>query len=152
MHTNEVRPRKDRRGFDLISVIGIFRRGGHWCPRAAIHARDGHDLQPRFQHSVRVFGFLSRATFTRVREAGITPRGVFATEHSPSTYPALPLREGEEVVVWFASFESAEAETASADRLSRSQSWVELNPKLEKYLKAPPELLRLGPTGGSSLR
>ena len=32
MHTNEGRPRKDRRGFDLISVIGIFRRGGHWCP------------------------------------------------------------------------------------------------------------------------
>ncbi len=50
------------------------------------------------------------------------------------------------------TFESAEAEIASADRLTRSQSWVELNLELEKYFKAPPELLRLGPTGSSLLR
>jgi len=118
------------------------------CPRAAIRARDGHDLQPRFQHSVRVFGAFFRERLSlALREAKITPRGVFATEHSPNTCPALPLREGEEVVVWFASFESAEAETASADRLSRSQSWVELNLKLEKDLKAPPQL-RLGARPG----
>ena len=55
------------------------------------------------------------------------PRGVFATEHSPTTYPApYPAGEGEEVVVWFASFESAEVKTASANQLSRSQSWVGL--------------------------
>src|SRR4029450_51348 len=54
------------------------------------------------------------ATFFRerllpaLRESGITPRAIFASEHSPNTYPALPVREGEEVVVWFASFENAE--------------------------------------------
>ena len=32
MHTYEVRPRKDRRGFDLIGVIGIARRAGHRLP------------------------------------------------------------------------------------------------------------------------
>jgi quinol monooxygenase YgiN len=44
------------------------------------------------------------ATFFRerllpaLRESGITPRAIFATEHSPNTYPALPVRESEEVV------------------------------------------------------
>jgi hypothetical protein len=98
------------------------------------------------------------ATFFRerllpaLRESGITPRAAFATEHSPNTYPALPVREGEEVVVWFASFENAEAQAASVDRLSRSDRWAYVNSELETYLKAPPELLRLRPTGRSLLR
>ena len=98
------------------------------------------------------------ATFFRerllpaLRESGITPRAIFATEHSPNTYPALPVRESEEVVVWFASFENAEAQAASVDRLSRSDRWTRVNSELETYLKAPPELLRLRPTGRSLLR
>lgn len=87
-----------------------------------------------------------------LRDSGITPRAVFATEHSPNTYPALQVREGEEVVVWFASFENAEALAASADRLSRSERWAQVNSELETYLRAPPELLRLRPTGRSLLR
>ena len=98
------------------------------------------------------------ATFFRerllpaLRESGITPRAIFASEHSPNTYPALPVREGEEVVVWFASFENAKALATSLDRLSRSDRWAHVNSELETYLKAPPELLRLRPTGRSLLR
>jgi hypothetical protein len=85
-------------------------------------------------------------------DSGITPRAIFATEYSTNTYPALPVREGEEVVVWFASFENAEALAASVDRLSRSDRWAHANSELETYLKAPPELLRLRPTGRSLLQ
>ena len=60
--------------------------------------------------------------------------------------------KGEEVVVWFASFENAEALAASVDRLSRSDRWAHANSELETYLKAPPKLLRLRPTGRSLLR
>jgi hypothetical protein len=109
-------------------------------------------------YSLRADTHREFATFFRerllpaLRESGITPRAIFATEHSPNTYPALPVREGEEVVVWFASFENAEAQAASVDRLSRSDRWAHVNSELETYLKAPPELLRLRPTGRSLLR
>ena len=109
-----------------------------------------YSLRPNIRSEFSAF-FRERLS-PALRDAGITPRGVFATEHSPNTYPALPVREGEEVVVWFASFESAEAQAASVDRLSRSQTGAELNLELEKYLKAPPEVLRLRPTGRSLLR
>lgn len=109
-------------------------------------------------YSLRANTLREFATFVRerllpaLRDSGIMPRAVFATEHSPNTYPALPVREGEEVVVWFASFENAEALAASFDRLSRSNRWTQVNSELETYLKAPPELLRLRPTGRSLLR
>jgi quinol monooxygenase YgiN len=96
--------------------------------------------------------FFRERLLPALRDSGITPRAVFATEHSPNTYPALPVREGEEVVVWFASFENTEALAASADRLSRSDHRAQVNSELETYLRAPPELLRLRPTGRSLLR
>jgi quinol monooxygenase YgiN len=96
--------------------------------------------------------FFRERLLAALRDSGITPRAVFATEHSPNTYPALPVREGEEVVVWFASFENTEALAASADRLSRSDHRAQVNSELETYLRAPPELLRLRPTGRSLLR
>jgi hypothetical protein len=96
--------------------------------------------------------FFRERLLPALHESGITPRAIFATDHSPNTYPALPVREGEEVVVWFASFENAEAQAASVDRLSRSDHWTRVNSELEAYLKAPPELLRLRPTGRSLLR
>jgi hypothetical protein len=109
-------------------------------------------------YSLRADTHREFATFFReqllpvLRETGITPRAIFATEHSPNTYPPLPVREGEEVVVWFASFENAEALAASVDRLSRSDRWANVKSELETYLKAPPELLRLRPTGRSLLQ
>jgi NIPSNAP len=34
--------------------------------------------------------------------AGVPPLGCFRTEHAENTFPALPVREGENVMVWFA--------------------------------------------------
>ena len=37
-----------------------------------------------------------------LRESGLVPLAYFVTEPSPNTFPALPVREGENVFVWFA--------------------------------------------------
>ncbi|MGN9781997.1 NIPSNAP family protein [Nonomuraea sp. ZG12] len=73
-------------------------------------------------------------------EGGAAPVACFESEHAVNTYPALPVRTGEEVFVWFARFEQA-----------RDERVVEV-PALEKYLTAPPRRLRLAPAARSALR
>jgi NIPSNAP protein len=65
----------------------------------------------------------------------------FVTEPSANTFPALPVREGENVFVWFALFKDAGSARALA-----------LPPDLERALSRPPEILRLVPTARSRLR
>jgi len=85
-------------------------------------------------------------------DAGIVPLGAFDTEHAPNTYPALPVRDGEEVFVWFASFKDDEASVASHQKLSRLRPWLSIQAELEACLSSPPQQLRLRPTGRSLLR
>ena len=64
----------------------------------------------------------------------------FVTEPGANTFPALPVREGEHVFVWFALFEDA----ASAPTIA-------LPPELARVPSKPPETLRLVPTARSRL-
>jgi quinol monooxygenase YgiN len=73
-------------------------------------------------------------------EGGAAPVACFESEHAVNTYPALPVRTGEEVFVWFARFERA-----------RDERVVEV-PALERYLTAAPRRLRLAPAARSALR
>lgn len=73
-------------------------------------------------------------------EGGAAPVACFASEHAVNTFPALPVRTGEEVFVWFARFERAEDERV-----------VEV-PALEGFLTAAPRRLRLAPAARSALR
>ncbi len=86
-----------------------------------------------------------------LRIAGVVPRASFETESAPNNYPALPIREGERVYVWFASYESPEAYAEALDQLARAQSWSKVQPALAAFLDAPPRVLRLRPTGRSLL-
>jgi quinol monooxygenase YgiN len=76
-----------------------------------------------------------------IKTAGATVAGVLVTESSANTFPALPVREGENVFVWFALFQ--EAEKASA---------LPFPQELKGMLARPPEILRLQPTPHSRLR
>ena len=64
----------------------------------------------------------------------------FVTEPSVNTFPALSVREGEHVFVWFGLFDRAE--------LARP---IAIPPELERALSKPPEILRLIPTARSKL-
>jgi quinol monooxygenase YgiN len=79
-----------------------------------------------------------------LRAAGANVRARLVTEHAANNYPALPLREGEEVFVWLSLF---------ADERSRDEH-VERN-ELERHvtgqLAGDLDVLRLEPTARSLL-
>jgi quinol monooxygenase YgiN len=83
---------------------------------------------------------------------GLSRRGAsilssFVTEGSANTFPALPVREGEQVFVWFSRFRDQAAYDEHVAALARDQQWHNQvwEPMLCR-LKADPEVLKLAPT------
>jgi hypothetical protein len=77
----------------------------------------------------------------------------FVTEHSKNTFPALPVREGENVFVWFARFNDPATYELHVAALARSPGWRdEISKELERRLKQAPEIVKLSPTARSLLR
>jgi hypothetical protein len=85
--------------------------------------------------------------------AGAAPLAWLQTEYAENNFPALPVRAGEHVFVWFTRFASA-ADADTADRqLARSHSWQHrVRPGLAAMVTGAPERLRLAPTARSLLR
>jgi hypothetical protein len=84
---------------------------------------------------------------------GATISAYFVTENSENTFPALPVRAGENVFVWFSTFPDLAAYENYLAALSRSEQWRgEISTTLKRYLKRSPEVLRLSPTARSQLR
>jgi hypothetical protein len=74
------------------------------------------------------------------------------TEESANTFPALPVRAGEHVLVWFARFRDQAAYEQHVTALARSQRWSgAVSEGLASRLKAAPEVLKLAPTTRSQL-
>ncbi|HKZ72623.1 MAG TPA: NIPSNAP family protein [Steroidobacteraceae bacterium] len=97
--------------------------------------------------------FFQNTVAPAVTEAGGAVLAYFATEHSPNTFPRLPVREGENVFVWFAKVAGAAAQRGHAAPFERSTSWQRtIGPELARRLARPAELLRLAPTARSLLR
>jgi NIPSNAP len=85
--------------------------------------------------------------------AGARPLACLQIEPAENTFPALPVRTGEHVLVWFSGFGCAAHHRAHTERLDRSSRWRdEILPELLGQLSRPPELLRLAPTARSQLR
>ena len=74
---------------------------------------------------------------------GVTVLGTGQTIHEPNTFPALPVREGEDVFVWFARLDSADDLDAFAERVAGLDA---------EGLAGPVQVLRLAPTPRSALR
>jgi hypothetical protein len=84
--------------------------------------------------------------------AGAKVLACFVTEDGPNTFPALPVREGEHVFVWFAGFRDEEAYELYLTSLAESKTWMdEISKSLNRKLKRKPEILRLSPTSRSRL-
>lgn len=74
----------------------------------------------------------------------------FVTEESANTFPALPVREGEQVFVWFSRFRDQAAYDQYVAALTRSQEWHDqIWGTLARRLKAAPSVLKLSPTARS---
>jgi quinol monooxygenase YgiN len=74
----------------------------------------------------------------------------FVTETIPNTFPALPVREGEQVLVWFSRFRDAAAYDEHAALLAQSKAQLDqLWQPMMRRLKAAPHVLKLSPTARS---
>ena len=84
---------------------------------------------------------------------GATISACFVTENSENTFPALPVRAGENVFVWFSTFPNLAAYENYVVSLSRSEQWRgEISAALTRYFEKAPEVLELSPTARSQLR
>ena len=84
---------------------------------------------------------------------GATISAYFVTENSENTFPALPVRAGENVFVWFSTFPDSATYEDYMNALSRSDQWRgEISTALTRYLERTPEVLKLSPTARSQLR
>ncbi|MEU9175867.1 NIPSNAP family protein [Streptomyces sp. NPDC048550] len=74
-------------------------------------------------------GHFERSLRPRLAAAGSAPTAVHRTEHARNTFPALPVRTGEDVLLWFTAGEAPPL------------------PDLSAHLTRPPQHLRLVPVG-----
>jgi len=87
-----------------------------------------------------------------MEETGAVPIARLRTEYAHNTFPALPVRTGENAFVWFACFGSAADHARHDLSLSRSSQWLnDVRPALSLYLKSPAQHLLLEPTARSLL-
>jgi hypothetical protein len=83
---------------------------------------------------------------SELERRGISPIAWFVTETSPNNFPRLPVRSGEQVLVWFARFAD------EADERDHRLSVDEASEPLFLLRARAPEVLRLAPTSRSGLR
>ena len=124
-------------GFTLGDRAPVGATGpGRGVVIAGVHALSGpHDLLPgRFRNDLA----------PRLAAAGLTPAAGLVTETSANTFPRLPVREGELVLVWLAAVADA---GAAATALGRARS----DPNLAAFLSDALQLMRLQPTARSRL-
>ena len=97
--------------------------------------------------------FFERRVWPVLAETGGEPLAYLQSEHAANTFPALPVRTGEEVFTWFARFTGEHHIDDHLDRLRRSRHWrEELLPAVSARWASPPQRLRLAPTERSILR
>lgn len=82
-----------------------------------------------------------------LRAAGASILGYFVTETSPNNFRKLPVREGENVFVWFSAF----PDQATYDHHVAALARADLVDALAHRLGRRPEVLKLGPTARSRL-
>ncbi len=85
-----------------------------------------------------------------LERAGADIAGRYLTEASPNTFPRLPVREGENVFVWWARFADAAAHLRWQQRLAADAGWRDdVLPEWSRLLAGAPQVLRLAPTARS---
>jgi hypothetical protein len=83
--------------------------------------------------------------------AGTPVVAELTTETSANNFPRLPVREGERVFVWFATFKNQAAHDEQRRALAASPDWRVISGRLSQWTHQPIEILRLEPTSRSRL-
>jgi hypothetical protein len=96
--------------------------------------------------------FFEQEIKPQLQKAGAPVVAELVTDHSANSFPRLPVRENENVFVWFMVFKDAAAFDAQRRTLTDSPQWRELVGKLSLWTYQPIETLRLQPTARSRLQ
>jgi quinol monooxygenase YgiN len=143
-----LRPARPTSGFSLDDGERPPRGSGR-IPSGLVVATVYHLDAPASADFVDLF---ERALEPVLANTGASIAAYFVTESSAYTFPALPVREGEHVFVWFSRFSDQAAYEQHLTGLARSRPWRgEVSEALACRLKRPPEVLRLSPTARSLL-
>jgi hypothetical protein len=98
------------------------------------------------------FEFFSNTVEPILSQAGASILARFVTENTANNFPALPVRQGENVFVFFMPFGDQGAYERYLAALPRSQEWKgRISNELTRRLKRAPEVLKLSPTARSQL-
>jgi len=124
--------------------------GADEIPTSLVVATIYYFADPVAPDFINFFGHTLRPV---TESLGATIAASFVTENSENTFPALPLRTGENVFVWFSNFPDSAAYENYLAALPRSERWrSEVSPALTRCLERAPEVLKLSPTARSQLR
>jgi hypothetical protein len=124
--------------------------GGTESPSSLVVATLYRSDRPFDEEFAEFFRHRVRPVLT---ETGAAPLAYLRTEHAENTYPALPVRTGENFFVWFARFADRVELAAHLRRVERSRVWRdEVLPRLSAVLTDEPQRLTLAPTARSLLR
>ena len=116
------------------------------CVLVTLYYRD----RPFDQAFADFFDRLARPVLTG---AGATPLACLQTEHAENTFPALPVRTGENVFAWLARFPGPAALDDHLRQIERCADWRDrVLPELSALVTGAPQQLRLAPTARSQLR
>ncbi|WP_422772504.1 NIPSNAP family protein [Plantactinospora sp. WMMC1484] len=98
-------------------------------------------------------GYVDREVRPALAESGAAPLARFETEYAENTFPALPVRTGEHLLVWFSRFAGLDHLHDHQHRLARSRHWqATVLPGLTGLGVTELRQLRLAPTARSALR
>jgi hypothetical protein len=92
-----------------------------------------------------------RAIEPALTDAGASVLASLVSEHSPNTFPQLPVREDANVFVWFARHPGRGGHERYLRSLAASPQWQEAVEVLQGRLAGESEVLRLAPTSRSLL-
>jgi len=143
-----LRPVTARAGFPAPAAARL--PVGH---TSAARSRILATLYYRDQPFDQVFAdFFDRQARPVLIEAGATPLACLQTEHAENTFPALPVRAGENVFVWLARFPSSAHLGDHLRQIEHCRAWRDrVLPALSAMITGAPQQLRLAPTARSLL-
>lgn len=148
---------------DVLLLRPVAARSGFPAP-ATVRPPIGHTEPPPSRVLATLYyrdrpfdeafvNFFDRQVRPVLVETGAAPLTCLQTEHAENTFPALPVRTGENVFVWFAQFPSPAHLSDHLHRLERSDRWQDrVLPTLSTMLASAPQQLHLAPTARSLLR
>jgi quinol monooxygenase YgiN len=97
--------------------------------------------------------WFERALAPVLTNTGAAILASFVTEERANDFPYLPVREGEQVFVWFSGFGDQAAYDQHVAALAQSKEWQDqIWAPLLRGLKVAPTVLKLAPTARSFLR